>query len=173
MSTDCEGILRRFLVLNPTKRCTLEVMNGKHKRYTTRLPLKNNCTDNWSVSLSSFLQQVMKDKWINTGYEGEELKPHIEPVEDYSDPARIGESAGSMLGQDVFSTKKQRMYVTFPLHSVVHSYLLVSLRGDGWDGLHTRGDQGLTAQSEIQRGHRHLPAAGPQKWCELSESFIH
>ncbi|KAG7274636.1 hypothetical protein CRUP_009679, partial [Coryphaenoides rupestris] len=24
MSTDCEGILRRFLVLNPTKRCTLE-----------------------------------------------------------------------------------------------------------------------------------------------------
>ena len=25
MSTDCEGILRRFLVLNPTKRCTLEV----------------------------------------------------------------------------------------------------------------------------------------------------
>lgn len=25
MSTDCEGILRRFLVLNPAKRCTLEV----------------------------------------------------------------------------------------------------------------------------------------------------
>ncbi|KAG7264734.1 hypothetical protein CRUP_025912 [Coryphaenoides rupestris] len=25
MSTDCEGILRRFLVLNPTKRCTLDV----------------------------------------------------------------------------------------------------------------------------------------------------
>jgi len=39
------------------------------------------------------LQQVMKDKWINTGYEGDDLKPHIEPVEDYSDPVRIGESA--------------------------------------------------------------------------------
>lgn len=25
MSTDCESILRRFLVLNPAKRCTLEV----------------------------------------------------------------------------------------------------------------------------------------------------
>lgn len=25
MSTDCENILRRFLVLNPAKRCTLEV----------------------------------------------------------------------------------------------------------------------------------------------------
>lgn len=35
----------------------------------------------------------MKDKWINSGYDGEELKPHVEPVEDYSDPARIGESA--------------------------------------------------------------------------------
>lgn len=37
----------------------------------------------------------MKDKWINSGYEGDDLKPHIEPVEDYSDPARIGESAAS------------------------------------------------------------------------------
>lgn len=44
-----------------------------------------------------FLQQVMKDKWINAGYEGDELKPHIEPVEDYSDPARIGESVGCQL----------------------------------------------------------------------------
>lgn len=25
MSTDCEGILRRFLVMNPAKRCSLEV----------------------------------------------------------------------------------------------------------------------------------------------------
>uniref|UniRef100_A0A8C1X041 MAP/microtubule affinity-regulating kinase 3 n=1 Tax=Cyprinus carpio TaxID=7962 RepID=A0A8C1X041_CYPCA len=57
MSTDCEGILRRFLVLNPSKRCTLE--------------------------------QVMKDKWMNAGYESDELKPHVEPAEDYSDPNRI------------------------------------------------------------------------------------
>lgn len=33
----------------------------------------------------------MKDKWMNAGYEGDELKPHIEPAEDYSDPNRIGE----------------------------------------------------------------------------------
>ncbi|XP_045148609.1 MAP/microtubule affinity-regulating kinase 4 [Echinops telfairi] len=50
MSTDCESILRRFLVLNPAKRCTLE--------------------------------QIMEDKWINIGYEGEELKPYLEPEED-------------------------------------------------------------------------------------------
>ncbi|KAI3353648.1 hypothetical protein L3Q82_004828 [Scortum barcoo] len=57
MSTDCEGILRRFLVLNPAKRCSLE--------------------------------QIMKDKWINIGYDGLELKPHAEPEEDLIDVARI------------------------------------------------------------------------------------
>lgn len=39
MSTDCEGILRRFLVLNPTKRCTLEVRRataGGTQLYSTR-----------------------------------------------------------------------------------------------------------------------------------------
>ena len=46
-----------------------------------------------------FLQQVMKDKWINAGYDGEDLKPHIEPVEDYSDPARIGKSARTLSPQ--------------------------------------------------------------------------
>ncbi|CAM4615863.1 MAP/microtubule affinity-regulating kinase 4 isoform X1 [Lepidochelys kempii] len=57
MSTDCETILRRFLVLNPAKRCTLE--------------------------------QIMKDKWINIGYEGDELKPYKEPEEDFGDTKRI------------------------------------------------------------------------------------
>ncbi|XP_030634373.1 MAP/microtubule affinity-regulating kinase 4 isoform X2 [Chanos chanos] len=57
MSTDCEGILRRFLVLNPSKRCTLE--------------------------------QIMRDKWLNVGYDGDELKPHVEPVEDFNDASRI------------------------------------------------------------------------------------
>lgn len=28
MSTDCENILKKFLVLNPTKRATLEVCNS-------------------------------------------------------------------------------------------------------------------------------------------------
>uniref|UniRef100_H3B4E0 non-specific serine/threonine protein kinase n=1 Tax=Latimeria chalumnae TaxID=7897 RepID=H3B4E0_LATCH len=58
MSTDCENILRRFLVLNPSKRCTLE--------------------------------QIMKDKWINIGYDGDELKPYLEPEEDLGDIKRIG-----------------------------------------------------------------------------------
>lgn len=40
-------------------------------------------------------QQIMKDKWINIGYEGEELKPYTEPEEDFGDTKRIGESQGS------------------------------------------------------------------------------
>lgn len=33
----------------------------------------------------------MKDKWINIGYEGDELKPYKEPEEDFGDTKRIGE----------------------------------------------------------------------------------
>uniref|UniRef100_A0A8C5FAC7 non-specific serine/threonine protein kinase n=1 Tax=Gadus morhua TaxID=8049 RepID=A0A8C5FAC7_GADMO len=68
MSTDCEGILRRFLVLNPTKRCTLE--------------------------------QIMKDKWMNVGYEGDDLLPHIEPVEDYNITSRIEVMVGMGYSRD-------------------------------------------------------------------------
>lgn len=35
----------------------------------------------------------MKDKWMNTGYEDDELKPYLEPEPDYKDHKRIGESA--------------------------------------------------------------------------------
>jgi MAP/microtubule affinity-regulating kinase len=59
MSTDCENLLKKFLVLNPTKRASLEM--------------------------------IMKDKWMNVGYEGEEeLKPFVEPEPDFSDQVRIG-----------------------------------------------------------------------------------
>uniref|UniRef100_A0A668AQQ1 MAP/microtubule affinity-regulating kinase 3 n=1 Tax=Myripristis murdjan TaxID=586833 RepID=A0A668AQQ1_9TELE len=68
MSTDCEGILRRFLVLNPAKRCTLE--------------------------------QIMTDKWMNVGYDGNELKPHVEPVEDYNDTSRIDVMVGMGFSRD-------------------------------------------------------------------------
>uniref|UniRef100_A0A8C1T917 non-specific serine/threonine protein kinase n=1 Tax=Cyprinus carpio TaxID=7962 RepID=A0A8C1T917_CYPCA len=57
MSTDCENLLKRFLVLNPTKRGTLE--------------------------------QIMKERWINAGFEDNELKPFLEPEADISDQKRI------------------------------------------------------------------------------------
>nr|XP_046229142.1 MAP/microtubule affinity-regulating kinase 3-like isoform X2 [Scatophagus argus] len=57
MSTDCENLLKRFLVLNPGKRGTLE--------------------------------QIMKDRWINTGSDEVELKPFIEPELDIRDQKRM------------------------------------------------------------------------------------
>ncbi|RLU19255.1 hypothetical protein DMN91_007812 [Ooceraea biroi] len=57
MSTDCENLLKKFLVLNPTKRASLE--------------------------------NIMKDKWMNMGYEDDELKPYLEPEPDYRDHKRI------------------------------------------------------------------------------------
>lgn len=41
----------------------------------------------------------MKDKWINIGYEGEELKPYTEPEEDFGDTKRIGEGQGALVPQ--------------------------------------------------------------------------
>ncbi|XP_070507975.1 serine/threonine-protein kinase MARK2-like isoform X3 [Chironomus tepperi] len=57
ISTDCENLLRKFLVLNPAKRASLE--------------------------------QIMKDKWMNMGYEDDELKPYVEPQPDLNDQKRI------------------------------------------------------------------------------------
>lgn len=57
MSTDCETLLKKFLVLNPAKRASLET--------------------------------IMKDKWMNVGYEDDELKPYIEPEQDLTDQMRV------------------------------------------------------------------------------------
>lgn len=57
MSTDCENLLKKLLVLNPIKRGSLE--------------------------------QIMKDRWMNVGYEDEELKPYTEPETDFKDMKRI------------------------------------------------------------------------------------
>uniref|UniRef100_A0A3P8NJU3 non-specific serine/threonine protein kinase n=1 Tax=Astatotilapia calliptera TaxID=8154 RepID=A0A3P8NJU3_ASTCA len=106
MSTDCEGILRRFLVLNPAKRCTLE--------------------------------QVMKDKWINAGYEGDELKPHIEPVEDYSDPARIE----VMVGMGFTPEEIKDSLLNQKYNEVTATYLLLGRKGD--DGSDARTASSLS-----------------------------
>ncbi|XP_069464694.1 serine/threonine-protein kinase MARK1 isoform X2 [Ambystoma mexicanum] len=57
MSTDCENLLKKLLVLNPIKRGSLE--------------------------------QIMKDRWMNVGYEDDELKPYSEPETDFNDIKRI------------------------------------------------------------------------------------
>ncbi|XP_029925453.1 MAP/microtubule affinity-regulating kinase 4 isoform X2 [Myripristis murdjan] len=127
MSTDCEGILRRFLVLNPSKRCTLE--------------------------------QVMKDKWINTGYEGEELKPHVEPVEDYSDPSRIE----VMVGMGFTPEEIKDSLLNQKYNEVTATYLLLGLKSD--DGSETRSASSLSLArvrpSPITNGtNKHSSATG-------------
>jgi len=57
MSTDCENLLKKFLVLNPARRASLE--------------------------------NIMRDKWMNMGYEEEELTPFKESTLDISDQKRI------------------------------------------------------------------------------------
>ncbi|XP_022707269.1 MAP/microtubule affinity-regulating kinase 3-like isoform X2 [Varroa jacobsoni] len=57
MSTDCESLLKKFLVLNPQKRATLEA--------------------------------IMREKWMNLGYEDDELRPHQEPPIELNDQRRI------------------------------------------------------------------------------------
>ncbi|TSO37088.1 MAP/microtubule affinity-regulating kinase 4 [Bagarius yarrelli] len=106
MSTDCEEILRRFLVLNPSKRCTLE--------------------------------QVMKDKWMNTGYEGDELKPHTEPVEDYSDASRIEVIVGMGFSpEDIKDALLNQKY-----NEVTATYLLLGLKTE--DGAESRVSGSMT-----------------------------
>ncbi|XP_053728637.1 MAP/microtubule affinity-regulating kinase 4 isoform X4 [Synchiropus splendidus] len=90
MSTDCEGILRRFLVLNPTKRCSLE--------------------------------QIMKDKWLNISYEGEELKPHTEPEEDFNDSNRID----VMVGMGFTREEIRDSLVSHKYNEVTATYLLLA-----------------------------------------------
>ncbi|TRY57347.1 hypothetical protein DNTS_024939, partial [Danionella cerebrum] len=106
MSTDCEGILRRFLVLNPSKRCTLE--------------------------------QVMKDKWMNAGYESEELKPHTEPVEDYSDANRIE----IMVGMGFTTEEIKDSLLNQKYNEVTATYLLLGLKTE--DGAESRVSGSMT-----------------------------
>ncbi|KAF3841412.1 hypothetical protein F7725_007274 [Dissostichus mawsoni] len=56
MSTDCEGILRRFLVLNPSKRCTLDV--------------STLCTEEVMVGMG-FTPEEIKDALLNQKYNEE------------------------------------------------------------------------------------------------------
>ncbi|KAJ8922438.1 hypothetical protein NQ315_004385 [Exocentrus adspersus] len=60
MSTDCENLLKKFLVLNPAKRASLETI----------------MKDKW-----------MNQGYV--GYESDELKPYVEPEQDMNDPKRI------------------------------------------------------------------------------------
>uniref|UniRef100_A0A1A7XVY2 MAP/microtubule affinity-regulating kinase 3 n=1 Tax=Iconisemion striatum TaxID=60296 RepID=A0A1A7XVY2_9TELE len=89
MSTDCENLLKRFLVLNPAKRGTLE--------------------------------QIMKDRWINSGFEEDELKPYTEPELDITDQKRID----VMVGMGYNLEKIQDSLAKMKYDEITATYLLL------------------------------------------------
>ncbi|KAM9717722.1 serine/threonine-protein kinase MARK2 isoform 2-T2 [Menidia menidia] len=92
MSTDCENLLKKFLILNPSKRGSLE--------------------------------QIMRDRWMNVGYEEEELKPYIEPQPDYKDPRRTD----IMLQMGYCQEEIQDSLVNQKYNEVMATYLLLDYR---------------------------------------------
>ncbi|XP_069028703.1 LOW QUALITY PROTEIN: MAP/microtubule affinity-regulating kinase 3-like [Embiotoca jacksoni] len=92
MTTDCENLLKRFLVLNPGKRGTLE--------------------------------QIMKDRWINSSSDENELKPFIEPELDIRDQKRI-----DLMVEMGYSREKINDSLTrLKYDDITATYLLLSRR---------------------------------------------
>uniref|UniRef100_A0A1A7W814 MAP/microtubule affinity-regulating kinase 3 n=2 Tax=Iconisemion striatum TaxID=60296 RepID=A0A1A7W814_9TELE len=96
MSTDCENLLKRFLVLNPAKRGTLEVREDAEN-------------------------QIMKDRWINSGFEEDELKPYTEPELDITDQKRID----VMVGMGYNLEKIQDSLAKMKYDEITATYLLL------------------------------------------------
>uniref|UniRef100_A0A3P9MVU4 MAP/microtubule affinity-regulating kinase 3 n=1 Tax=Poecilia reticulata TaxID=8081 RepID=A0A3P9MVU4_POERE len=92
MSTDCENLLKKFLILNPSKRGSLE--------------------------------QIMRDRWMNVGYEEDELKPYIEPLPDYKDPRRTEK----MLRMGYSQEEIQDSLLNQKYNEVMATFLLLDYR---------------------------------------------
>lgn len=43
----------------------------------------------YDIEITSIFQTIMKDRWMNIGYEDDELQPYVEPDMDYGDIKRI------------------------------------------------------------------------------------
>uniref|UniRef100_A0A3Q3A0A9 MAP/microtubule affinity-regulating kinase 3 n=1 Tax=Kryptolebias marmoratus TaxID=37003 RepID=A0A3Q3A0A9_KRYMA len=97
MSTDCENLLKKFLILNPSKRGSLE--------------------------------QIMRDRWMNVGYEEDELKPYTEPLPDYKDPRRTEK----MLRMGYSQEEILDSVVNQKYNEVMATYLLLDYRNSELD----------------------------------------
>ncbi|XP_078592172.1 MAP/microtubule affinity-regulating kinase 3-like isoform X19 [Branchiostoma floridae x Branchiostoma japonicum] len=111
MSTDCENLLKRFLVLNPLKRGSLEA--------------------------------IMRDRWMNVGYDDDDLKPYREPDPDWSDPKRI-ELLLSMnySRKDIEDSLKSQKY-----DEIMATYLLLGYKTSELEGTDSRSGSSLSLQA--------------------------
>ncbi|KAF5906499.1 MAP/microtubule affinity-regulating kinase 3 isoform X3, partial [Clarias magur] len=108
MSTDCENLLKRFLVLNPIKRGTLE--------------------------------QIMKDRWINAGFEEDELKPFVEPELDISDQKRIDIMVGMGYSREEIHESLTRM----KYDEITATYLLLGRKPTELDAAESSSSSNLS-----------------------------
>ncbi|XP_075693336.1 serine/threonine-protein kinase MARK2 isoform X7 [Rhinoderma darwinii] len=134
MSTDCENLLKKFLILNPSKRGTLE--------------------------------QIMRDRWMNVGYEDDELKPYIEPVPDYKDPKRTE----LMITMGYTREEIQDSIINQKYNEVMATYLLLGYKSSELDNdnltLKPRPPPDITnstAPSPAHKVHRSVSANTKQR----------
>ncbi|XP_026879670.2 serine/threonine-protein kinase MARK2 isoform X6 [Electrophorus electricus] len=139
MSTDCENLLKKFLILNPTKRGSLE-------------------------------QQIMKDRWMNVGYEEEELMPYIEPQPDYKDPKRTD----IMLQMGYSQDEIHDSLINQKYDEVMATYLLLDYRNSELDELsikpRTNVDFANNAQSPAHKVQRSTSSQKPRRTTDQSSS---
>ncbi|MCI4386463.1 hypothetical protein PGIGA_G00062590 [Pangasianodon gigas] len=138
MSTDCENLLKKFLILNPTKRGSLE--------------------------------QIMKDRWMNVGYDEEELMPYIEPQPDYKDPKRTD----IMLQMGYAQDEIQDSLVNQKYDEIMATYLLLDYRNSELDELSIKPRPSIdltnNAQSPSHKVQRSTSNQKPRRSTDQSLS---
>eukprot|EP00118_Oscarella_pearsei_P013384 m.106634 g.106634 ORF g.106634 m.106634 type:complete len:691 (+) comp37263_c0_seq3:2183-4255(+) len=119
MSTDCENLLKKFLVLNPARRQVLET--------------------------------IMHDRWLNIGFEGDDLRPFVEPEVDFNDLTKteIMISLG-FTQEEIHESVTKNLY-----NDVMATYLLA-----GRDSLcPTDASRSVTASSHRDHGYSSMSAS--------------
>ncbi|CAL8080423.1 unnamed protein product [Calicophoron daubneyi] len=125
MSTDCECLLKKMLVLNPAKRHSLE--------------------------------SVMRDRWINTGYEDHPLAPYVEPEPDYTDPVRIEIMVSMGFSRDeIAKSLKQGKF-----DDITATYLLLGRRRSSLESNSHDGSSLSLRQSSHVLSCTPAPGTGP------------
>ncbi|XP_028156845.1 MAP/microtubule affinity-regulating kinase 3 isoform X5 [Ostrinia furnacalis] len=127
MSTDCENLLKKFLVLNPAKRASLE--------------------------------SIMRDKWMNTGYEEDELRPYIEPQQDFKDHKRIGESLKALVCLGYNRQEIEYSLAEAKYDDVFATYLLLGRKSTDPESDGSRSGSSLSLRTAAAPPHAPPPSA--------------
>ncbi|XP_035669939.1 MAP/microtubule affinity-regulating kinase 3-like isoform X14 [Branchiostoma floridae] len=140
MSTDCENLLKRFLVLNPLKRGSLELGFSLPQEDSEERPGGHKA--HWFKK-----KAIMRDRWMNVGYDDDDLKPYREPDPDWSDPKRIEESVKLLLSmnysrKDIEDSLKSQKY-----DEIMATYLLLGYKTSELEGTDSRSGSSLSLQA--------------------------